>query len=445
MKRVIPLLFSLTSFSGFFLTAEALASTMQADTATIAPSATPAEATSNTPPAAGTQTLPPENATGIPVKTSAAHKDGVTFEERDPTAQDADKAVVDASPLKDILPNPNLKQRPSLKDNAIGQAPQKETQEAPTLEQQLLDKLNQQQAGQKPTTPQAPQAKQVVPSRTLGATADEAEGLILRQRFSPSKSATQLKRELAYQLMLEQAVPLSPDQIIQLRKMLDLTEQAAATSPTTPPLPVSSSAMVSLEPGSLPPLIRLASGFVSSIVFVDSTGAPWPIASYSMGNPNEFNLQWDDVSNTLFIQSLQTYSHGNLAVRLADLNTPVMISLVSGQKAVDYRVDLQVKGRGPNATAPIVPSTVRNDRTLIDLLDGMPPKDSVKLQLTPDLGSAWTKGNTLYIRTQQTLLSPAWTNTVASADGTRVYEMPKTPFVLMSHQGNSISVELKGL
>ncbi len=164
-----------------------------------------------------------------------------------------------------------------------------------------------------------------------------------------------------------------------------------------------------------------------------------------MGNPNEFNIQWDDVSNTLFIQSLQTYSHGNLAVRLADLNTPVMISLVSGQKAVDYRVDLQVKGRGPNATAPIVPSTVRNDRTLIDLLDGLPPKDSIKLQLVPDLGSAWTKGNTLYIRTQQTLLSPAWTNTVASADGTRVYEMPKTPFVLMSHQGNSISVELKGL
>ncbi len=250
MKRVIPLLFSLTSFSGFFLTAEALASTMQADTTSVAPSAMPAEAKETTTAAEGTQMLPTANASGIPVKTSAEHKDGVTFEERNPAAQGTDKAVVEASPLQDILPNPNLKQRPSLKDNAVEPAIQKNTQAAPTLEQQLLDKLNQQQAGQTPATPQAPQAKQAVPPRTLGATADEAEGLILRQRFSPSKSATQLKRELAYQLMLEQAVPLSPDQIIQLRKMLDLTEQAAATSPTTPPLPVSSSAMVSLEPGS---------------------------------------------------------------------------------------------------------------------------------------------------------------------------------------------------
>lgn len=404
MKRVIPLLLSLTGFSGFFFSAEVLASTMQAATTPAAAAATPVADTAATP--------PEQTVNANPTATPTTIKDGVTFEERNPAIPSEDKVVLDARNLQEVTPSPNLKPRPSLKE------------------------LN---------PAQAPQAPQGAPARTLGASADEAEGLILRQRFSPSKSATQLKRELAYQLMLEQAVPLSPDQIIQLRKMLDMTEQAAATSPTTPPLPVSSSMMVSLEPGSLPPLIRLASGFVSSVVFVDSTGAPWPIASYSMGNPNEFNLQWDDISNTLFIQSLQTYSHGNLAVRLADLPTPVMISLVSGQKEVDYRADLQIKGRGPNATAPIVPSTVRNDRTLIDLLDGLPPKDSVKLQLIPDLGSAWTKGNTLYIRTQQTMLSPAWTNTVASADGTRVYEMPKTPFVLMSHQGNSISVELKGL
>ena len=43
-------------------------------------------------------------------------------------------------------------------------------------------------------------------------------------------------------------------------------------------------------PGATPPAIRLAQGYVSSLVFVDSTGAPWPIASFDIGDPK--GCQW---------------------------------------------------------------------------------------------------------------------------------------------------------
>jgi intracellular multiplication protein IcmK len=258
------------------------------------------------------------------------------------------------------------------------------------------------------------------------------------------------KHEMAFGALLDSALPLSPDQIKQLHHLYDLTQQAVSAAPTLPPTPVSSSLAVTLEPGSTPPLVRLSAGFVSSLVFVDSTGAPWPITAYGLGDPSSFNVQWDQTSNALFIQSLKPYAHGNLAVRLASLNTPVMISLVSGQKEIDYRVDLQIRDRGPNAEAPIVPESLQLgaqvDPRLINVLDGVAPQHSKQLILIPNIGQAWlTKENTLYLRTTLTLLSPAWTATISSPNGTHVYEMSKTPLVLASQDGKTITVEIQGL
>lgn len=258
------------------------------------------------------------------------------------------------------------------------------------------------------------------------------------------------KREAAFDLLLDQALPLSPEQIKELRRLYDIAEEAKFTTPKPPPTPISSSTRVNLAPGSTPPLIRLSAGFVSSLNFIDTTGAPWPIASYGIGDPQAFNIQWDQRSNTLFIQSLRIYAHGNLAVKLKDLDTPIMISLVSGQKEVDFRVDLQVAGRGPQAVAPILPDTVtvigpaQINSALINFLDGIPPNGSIKLEAGMK-GEAWLYENKIYFRTKLKLLSPAWSATVSSPDGTHVYEMMKTPLILATDNGKTINIELKGL
>lgn len=266
----------------------------------------------------------------------------------------------------------------------------------------------------------------------------------------PAAPALPNKNEAAFGNLLDSALPLSPEQIKQLHHFYDLTQQAVAAPPNAPPTPVSSSLPVTLDPGSTPPLIRLSAGFVSSLVFVDSTGAPWPITAYGLGDPSSFNVQWDQSSNALFIQSLKPYAHGNLAVRLATLNTPVMISLVAGQKEIDYRVDLQMRERGPNAAPPIVPGSLNPgaqiNPKLLNVLDGVAPIDSKQLTLSPDVGQAWlSKENKLYLRTTLTLLSPAWSATISSPNGTHVYEMAKTPMVLASQDGKTITVEIKGL
>lgn len=281
-----------------------------------------------------------------------------------------------------------------------------------------------------------------VPQQAVGAKPNQQASTATREI-----SLDELKREQAFSSLMEEVLPLSPDQITKLHKFYDLTLQAKASTPAPPPTPNFTSIVVNLEPGSQPPVVRLSAGFVTSILFVDSTGAAWPVTAYSIGDPQNFNIQWDQKGNALFIQSLKQYSHGNLAVRLWGLDTPVMITLVSGQRNVDFRVDLQVGGRGPDAKPPIVDTTynAKVNPLLINILDGIPPRGSIKLGVTGGYGEAWYADGRVYFRTKLTVLSPAWTATVASPDGTHVYEMMLTPFILASQNGKTIDIKLSGL
>ena len=67
------------------------------------------------------------------------------------------------------------------------------------------------------------------------------------------------------------------------------------------------------------------------------------------------------------VQARSTYTYGNLAVKLAMLNTPVMLTLVPGQKVVDYRVDLRIQGLGPNAAPGSIQSEGLPDQADPDL------------------------------------------------------------------------------
>lgn len=259
----------------------------------------------------------------------------------------------------------------------------------------------------------------------------------------------QTARNDAFNSIANQAFPLTPDQIKTLNSMLDATQRAQAAAPNdSPPQPTSTSLMVSLAPGSTPPVIRLSRGFVSSLVFIDSTGAPWPIESYDIGNPSAFNITWDKKSNTLMVQAHSAYTYGNLAIKLAMLNTPVMLTLVPGQKVVDYRVDLRMEGLGPNAQPGMQGSGLPDqaDPTLLNVLDGVPPDGAKRLMVSSNIAQVWVVGsNTMYVRTAFTLLSPAWLSKMSSADGMNAYQLQVTPMLLLSRYGKVLQIKVEGL
>ncbi len=262
-----------------------------------------------------------------------------------------------------------------------------------------------------------------------------------------SLADNQLVDKKAFEDATRQLFPLTPDQIIRLKQMYHASEYAGVSPAGVPPKPTATSQFVNLSPGSTPPVIRLSQGFVSSLVFLDSTGAPWPISAYDLGDPAAFNIQWDKTSNTLMIQAQKLYNYGNLAVRLRGLNTPVMLTLIPGQKAVDYRVDLRIQGYGPNAknlpTEEGIPPSA-ND-ILLHILEGVPPPGSRRLPVTGGDARAWAVNERMFVRTSLTVLSPGWIASMTSADGTHAYEMQKSPVLLVSWHGKIMQLKVEGL
>ncbi len=255
-------------------------------------------------------------------------------------------------------------------------------------------------------------------------------------------------KDPAFQNVAGKIFPMTPDQIQALHGLQDNTQRAIASTATTPPRPVVSTQNVLLSPGAVPPIVRLGTGYVTSIVFIDQTGSPWPVASYSIGDPTRFNIQWDQESNVMMMQGRGAYATGNMAITLRDLPTPVMLTLVSDQRVVDYRLDLRVQGRGPKAIGSMIAGTLPSSNSnpvLMNLLDGVAPTDAARLEIEGGQAQAWLYNNNLLLRTSLTVLSPSWQATMSSPDGTKVYQLSLTPLVLVSDQGRTATLQIKGL
>ena len=118
----------------------------------------------------------------------------------------------------------------------------------------------------------------------------------------------------AFEQVRQKLYPLKHDQVMALHRDQEEQEFTLASPAHTPPRPAVTTQVVRLDPGSTPSVIRLGQGFISSVVFLDSTGAPWPIIAYDQGDPTAYGVQWDKSGNTLMIQAKKMYTYGNMAV-----------------------------------------------------------------------------------------------------------------------------------
>lgn len=235
--------------------------------------------------------------------------------------------------------------------------------------------------------------------------------------------------------VLENTLVLDPSQIKKVRKEHDLRQKATNTLANVPPKQVTSLITASTAPGSAPPVLRLFPGLASSLVITDSTGAPWPIDNFVAGHKDFFSIKRLDGINgsVLSIVPLQYYANSNLILSLKGLSSPITVSLISSQKEVDFRTDMRVQGKGPNAqlVSGGLPSSTNTQ--LLSVLEGVAPDNSKNLKTSSTEAQAWMgKNGRLYIRTSLPIISPGWIGSVRSNDGTSAYEMmPTTSFLVM--------------
>lgn len=230
-------------------------------------------------------------------------------------------------------------------------------------------------------------------------------------------------------------------------------------------VPVSRSVAISLTPGAQTNIIRIAQGFPASVTFLDDTGQSWPIAwdittnkgggcdAHGQGqNPavrsvGIYACVPDPGSNVLQLTPISRYAQGGLLVSLQGAAKPIAFMIIAGTGSYDADLTARIGGRGPNAkdlpvSASDAPTT--GSAFLTAMLDGAPPASAEPLQVagvSADRMRAWKLGDSMYLRTDYQLVSPAPT-AQESEYGTTIYEIPETSEVLVASEDRLISISL---
>lgn len=260
-----------------------------------------------------------------------------------------------------------------------------------------------------------------------------------------------------YQAAIDAISPLTADQIRALRKRIDQAKRAAAASPGTSSTPIYSVQTVDLSPGAMPPTVRV-SHLGAAVTFIDSTGAPWDILEVNNMAQHRFEVLKPVASvPTITITALGDYVEGDASVFLKNLPFPIVVKMVAGQPETDYRLDIRVPRRGPNAAEPIRAADAIDlpKASMQSLLDGVdtPGAKPIVIQNAKNAKSskssessknirhdsagikAWGLGERIILRTTLFLNHPAYYSALAAADGTKVYEIPRTPVITVSENG----------
>lgn len=245
-------------------------------------------------------------------------------------------------------------------------------------------------------------------------------------------------------------MPLTPQEIMKLRRqMLEL--ETSKAKPIIEPKIRTRAISVSLEAGHEVPQILIAPGNVASLAIVDSLGQPWPLADGPVVGDQESYLVHvsPQVPNVVNIAANRTAGASTLSLLLEGQSVPLIVRLLTSHDQHDARVDLMMPMSGPRSTAAvrdaagasIIPASV-GDETMLAFVQGVPPKGAKEVRASSPLLRAWVMGETLFIRTIASLVSPAWDGESHGAAGVNVYRLPKTPFILISDGGNIQTVQL---
>jgi intracellular multiplication protein IcmK len=255
--------------------------------------------------------------------------------------------------------------------------------------------------------------------------------------------------DLAFQTAIGMTLPLTNDMSRSYRQRADQQNHLVAEPASGQAArPVSRSITLNLRPGERPPSVRLEAGNATVLTFSDQTGAPWPVTSVAVGNPQAYAAQEageKGKTNMVVISPLAYYGAANLIVTLVGMPVPVSFSLETGKGEVDYRLDVGVPGRGPNAQYDLAGMTSLapvNDANVQSFLDGVAPRGARKVKVSRHDVDAWRFQDMVYLRTALELVSPAYIARARNVSGVSVYTLADAPVVVVSQDGRMSNITI---
>ncbi len=265
----------------------------------------------------------------------------------------------------------------------------------------------------------------------------------------PQKTPEEVEVEIrtqSFNAALTGLLPMRPQEVRKLLEHFDKTKQAVEVPVFPYPEPEVVVETVSLDPGAMPPEIKLATGHVTTLNILDVTGAPWPIQDISWAGNFEV-VQPEAGGHVVRISPMAEFAYGNISIRLLKLKTPISFVLKVHRDKVQYRFDARIPEYGPYAQPPLIDgglTLVAGDALLNNILDGVPPEGAIRLKVSgaDSRTSAYLYNDVTYVRTPLTMLSPGWSSSASSADGMNAYTMVNAPVLLLSDGGKMVRARL---
>ena len=189
-------------------------------------------------------------------------------------------------------------------------------------------------------------------------------------------------------------------------------------------------------------------------MFLDVTGAPWPVARVLM-RP-EFRV--DDparprADHVVYLAPQRIWDHGNVTVELAGLPLPLSLPvLVDDAGTVDEVVVVRLPEPGPRADLRALAAPVRlaAGEPALDLFaTGTPPGDAIRLAVEDGAAGpatphrAWFWREQVWLKTPDLVLAPAALAAARGPDGNWIHMLPDTPLVLVSSRETGATRRLR--
>lgn len=243
------------------------------------------------------------------------------------------------------------------------------------------------------------------------------------------------------------AMPFTTEQIEALGRLLRETQAAASVAADVPPEGRIRRVRIGSPGEASIPAIAVRKGYVTAVSFTDATGEPWPIEEVLVDRrflPDAVLAQAvgsedGGGSHLLYLAPNARFLHGNAVIELRGLAEPLVATLRGGGAAADFRVEVRLGIRGPNAAPGDAANAAfhAGDPALLDLLGGVAPPGAERLAV--DGGAredrAWRSGGDLLLLTNADLLSPGPWAAERGPAGRWAYRLPDTPYALVTREG----------
>jgi intracellular multiplication protein IcmK len=242
-----------------------------------------------------------------------------------------------------------LKQQRAGSENGGRQAP--EQQDLSTGSEPLTqNEINQRQQPESPQPQTPPGDFPIVGAIELLESLDDLDRPLTPEEIT------------AYGAALQSQFPMTPEMIRDYRRRVDESQRAAATPPSGQfPNAITDAKRISLGAAQEPEVLLTGPDTVSAMAFYDQTGSAWPIASYVIGRPSNFQVYaMQEGSNQLAVTPLVPHGFSNIIVSLVGESRPLVFEVRPNAPNTHYRRDFTVHRRGPNAP-PVPLHSARSD------------------------------------------------------------------------------------